>query len=130
MFSRRRAAILVPHHFVEEDAVYAQSMWFDGPRSPELVAATSRAGRERIEPAIRAHPELMEQLVATIVMRRSDGAELVVTIAEAQETLRRSNEIVRNTGLLPDEDPALLRAADRFDEYEVVHTFLGKAVLR
>ncbi len=105
-------------------------MWFDGPRSAELVAAHERAGIERIEPAISAHPDLMEALVATVVMRRPDGGELVLTITESESALDRSNAVIMSTALLPGEDPALLTGPDRTERYEVVHTTLGKSVLR
>ena len=38
--------------------MYAQLTYFDGPRTPELVAAADRAGRERIERAIMARSDL------------------------------------------------------------------------
>ncbi len=113
-----------------EDPVHAQAVWFDGPRSAELVAAAEHAGLDRIHPAITSHPGLMAELVATIVMRRPDGGELVLTIAESEDALRRGNEVITATELLPGEDPALLPGPDRFEVYEVVHTLLGTAPLR
>src|SRR4051794_16671782 len=109
--------------------MYAQVLSFDGPRSAEVVAAHDRAGLERIEPAVRAHPDLMAELVATIVMRRPDGGELVVTLSETEAAIDRSTEVIMSTELLPGEDPALLFDPDRIERYEVVHTFLGKAAL-
>ena len=44
--------------------MYAQLIYFDGPRSAELVAASERAGRERITPAIEGDEQLRDQLVA------------------------------------------------------------------
>jgi hypothetical protein len=110
--------------------MYAQAIWFDGPRSAEVVAAAERAGLERIEPAISADPELTADLVATIVMRRPDGGELVVTLTETDAAIDRARELIMGTELLPGEDPALLVDPDRIERYEVVHTFLGKAALR
>jgi hypothetical protein len=110
--------------------MYAQAVLFDGPRSAELVAANERAGLERIDPAVSAHPDLMAELIATIVMRRPDGGELVVTITETEVALDRINEVIMSTDLLPGEDPALLTEPDRIDRYEVLHTFFGKAALR
>lgn len=110
--------------------MYAQAVWFEGPRSAELIAASDRAGTERLEPAIRSHTDLMADLIATIVMRRPDGGELVVTITETEESLHRGNEVIMATELLPGEDVALLPGPDRYEIYEVVHTMLGKAVLR
>jgi hypothetical protein len=131
MFGAAIAANLLGNSsHTEEDPMYAQAVWFDGPRSAELVAANDRAGLERIEPAVRQDAELIDQLVATIVMRRADGGELVVTITETEDAIDRANEVIMSTPLLPGEDPALLLGPDRFDRYEVVHTILGKATLR
>jgi hypothetical protein len=110
--------------------MYAQALWFDGPRSAEVVAAHERAGLERIEPAISAHPELMDELVATLAMRRPDGGELIVTIMETESALDRATAVIMSTELLPGEDPALLTNPDRVERYEVLHTMLGKSVLR
>jgi hypothetical protein len=110
--------------------MHAQAVWFDGPRSAELVAASDRAGLERIEPAIRQHPDIVDDMVAVLVLRRAGGAEMVVTITETDEAIDRANDVVMNTPLLPDEDPALLPGPDHIERYEVVHTLLGKATLR
>ena len=101
--------------------MHAQLVHFDGPRGPELVAASDRAGRERIEPAVAADPQLCAAHVATYVLRQPNGAEVVVILAEDEATLRRANEVIATTTLLPGEDPALLRDPDRVDIYEVVH---------
>jgi hypothetical protein len=42
----------------KEDIMYAQVMLLDGPRTPELVAADDRAGRERIMPLVSTHPQI------------------------------------------------------------------------
>jgi hypothetical protein len=110
--------------------MYAQTVMFEGPRSAELVAANERAGLERIEPAVSADPELMADLVATFVLRRPDGGELVVTITDTEAALDRADQVITSTELLPGEDPALLMEPDRIERYNVVHTFLGKAALR
>ena len=110
--------------------MHAQALSFDGPRSPELVAASERAGRERIGPAIRSHPEIVEKMAAVIVMRRPDGGELTVTIAETEDAIRRGNEVIMSTDLLPGEDPALLPGPDRVEMFEVVHVMIGGVTLR
>jgi hypothetical protein len=103
--------------------MYAQLVHFDGPRSSELVAAGDRAGLERIMPAVQADPAVRDAHVATFVLRQPDGAEVVIVIADSEESLERGNAVIAGTTLLPDEDPALLRDADRFETYEVVHAY-------
>jgi hypothetical protein len=62
--------------------MYAQIVKLDGPRRPELVAASDRAGTERILPSVSADPEIRAGLVATFVMRQPNGAEAVIIVAE------------------------------------------------
>lgn len=103
--------------------MYAQIVKFDGPRGPELVAASDRAGKERIVPAVSADPEVRAGLVGTFVLRRPDGAEVVIIVAETEEILERGNKIIDATPLLPGEDPALLPGPDSVETYEVVRAF-------
>jgi len=105
--------------------MYAQLTYFDGPRSPELIAAAERANRERIEPAIMARPDLREELVATYVLRRPDGGEISVVIVSHKNTLDKAIEVIMATELLPGEDVALLPGPDRNERYEVVSTMTG-----
>jgi hypothetical protein len=105
--------------------MYAQLTYFDGPRSPELVAASDRAIAERIQPAIEADPEMRGQLVATYVLRDADGGEVVVTIAQTEEALRHGQSVIMGTTLLPGEDPALLPGPDRVEIRPVVRSFVG-----
>ncbi len=102
--------------------MYAQLTYFDGPRSPELIAAADRAGRERIEPAILARSDLRDDLVAVYVLRRPDGGEITLVIVQDEDTLDKAVEVVLATELLPGEDPALLPGPDRLERYEVVRT--------
>ena len=102
--------------------MYAELTYFDGPRTPELVAAADRAGQERIEPAIMARADLREDMVAVYVLRRPDGGQVTVVIAEHERTLDKAVELIMSTPLLPGEDAALLPGADRVERYEVVHT--------
>ncbi len=105
--------------------MYAQLTYFDGPRTPELVAAADRAGRERIEPAIMARSDLRDDLVAVYELRRPDGAQVTVVIVEHEVSLDQAAQLIMSTSLLPGEDAALLPGPDRVERYEVVHTLVG-----
>ncbi len=100
--------------------MYAQLTYFDGPRSAELVAASERAGRERITPAIEGDEQLRDQLVAVLVCRHDDGGEVVVSVMKTREAIDRAVEVIMSTDLLPGEDPALLSDPDRVEVVEVV----------
>lgn len=100
--------------------MYAQIIYLDGPRSPELIAAADRAGRERVTPAVLADPTLAAEHVATWVLRQPDGTELTIVITGTAAALDRGQEIIMSTKLLPGEDPALLPGPDRIERYEVV----------
>jgi hypothetical protein len=100
--------------------MYAQFTYFDGPRSAELVAASERAARERIRPAIEADEQLSDQLVALFVCRRPDGGEVVVSVMRTREALDRAAQVIMSSELLPTEDPAMLPGPDRIDVIEVV----------
>ena len=101
--------------------MYAQVTYFDGPRSPEVVAASHRAGRERITPALLADPEVMADHVATYVLEGPDGGQIVVAIAKSESSIDRAVEVIMSTQLLPGEDPALLSEPDRVLRMRVVH---------
>ena len=107
--------------------MFAQLTYFDGPRSPELIAAAERANRERIEPAILAEPSVMDDLVAFYQLRQPDGGEVTVVIVEHENTLDRAREVIMSTELLPGEDPALLPGPDRNERYLVVQTGIAPA---
>ena len=100
--------------------MHAQLTFFDGPRSPELVAAQERAGRDRIQPAVTSDPQLRDQLVSLLVLRRPDGGQVVVTVMQSEAALIRAQEVIMSTELLPGEDAALLPGPDRIEIYEVV----------
>ena len=103
--------------------MYAQILKLDGPRGPELVAASERAGTERILPSVSADPQIRAGIVATFVMRQPNGAEAVIIVAQTEEILERGNQIINATPLLPGEDPALLPDPDSVETYEVVRAF-------
>ena len=100
--------------------MHAQLAFFEGPRSPELVAAMDRASVERIEPAILNDPFARSELIANYVLRQPDGGAVMVTITRTEAGLRRGQEVVMSTELLPGEDPALLPGPDRVEIYDVV----------
>lgn len=108
--------------------MYAQLTFFDGPRSPELVAASEFAGRERILPAILADPVTRDEHIATYILRQDDGGEVAVVIAKSLAGLERGREVIMSTELLPGEDPALLPGPNRFEVYEVVRTMVAQEV--
>jgi hypothetical protein len=107
-----------------EDIMYAQFTYFDGPRSAELTAASRRAGKERIQPAITADEQLAGQLVAVFVCQRTDGSEVVISVMRTRAAFDRAREVIMSTELLPGEDPALLSEPDRIEIIEVIDSFL------
>ena len=107
--------------------MYAQVTTFDGPRSAELVAAGDVATRDRILPVLRQDAELQQGLVLNLVLRRPDGAEMIITVARSTETLQRGEELVLGTTLLPGEDPMLLPGPSRVEVWSVVDVAPGGA---
>ncbi|HEY8300265.1 MAG TPA: hypothetical protein VIG48_00055 [Jatrophihabitans sp.] len=102
--------------------MYAQVTYFDGPRSPEVVAAAEHAGRDRLQPAIEADPTMGEELASLLVLRRDDGGELVIAITRTEAGIARAREVIMGTELLPDEDPALLSEPSRVEIFQVVES--------
>ncbi len=100
--------------------MYAQATFFDGPRSAEVVRAAEHAGRDRLQPAVEADPQMREELVSLLVLRQNDGGELVLAITRTEAGLDRANEVIMGTELLPDEDPSLLSDPSRIERYRVV----------
>jgi len=96
--------------------MYAQITYFDGPRTPEQVAADDFAGRERIQPAVSK----LGRRFRIYVLRRADGSQVVVVIADSEQDLLDAQKVIMNTELLPGEDPALLAGPDRVELYPVV----------
>lgn len=101
--------------------MFAQLVVFDGPRSPELVAATDRAGRERIMPLVSSDPQIRAAHRGTFVLRRPDGGQIELILSDTRDALERAARLINESPLLPDEDPALLRGPDRVEVYDVVH---------
>lgn len=112
---------VVAHHLgrsVGLPPATAQLVRFDGPRDAAAVAASRRAGAERIWPAVRD----LDGLVDSWVLAKPDGAELVVSFATSAEHFARAGERIMSTPLLPGEDPALLPGPDRVEVLHVVAT--------
>ncbi|MFD4676078.1 hypothetical protein ACFWNN_40575 [Lentzea sp. NPDC058450] len=99
--------------------MYAQLTYFDGPRSPEQLAAEDFAATERIKPAVGAVPGT----IRTYVLRQADGAEVILTIAETEQALHDIRDAIMGTSLLPGENPDLLPGADRVEIYPVHEVF-------
>ena len=97
--------------------MYAQLTYFDGPRSPEQLAAHDFAARERIVPVISE----LDHSYRVYVLRRDDGAQVVVSIADTEQALLDAQKAIMSTELLPGEDPALLPGPDRIDLYPVIN---------
>jgi hypothetical protein len=96
--------------------MYAQLTYFDGPRTPEQLAAADFAGRERILPALSS----LSQAIRIYRLRRHDGSEVVVAIASSEQVLRDARKAIMATELLPGEHPALLPGPDRVESYPVL----------
>ncbi len=96
--------------------MYAQLTYFDGPRTPEQLAAADFGARERIMPAVGK----LGHHFRVYVLRRGDGSEVVVSIADTKEALLDAQQAITGSALLPGEDPALLPGPDRIDLYPVV----------
>jgi hypothetical protein len=97
--------------------MYAQLTYFDGPRSPEQVAAAEFGARERVVPAVTS----VGQPIRVYVLRREDGSEIVISIADSKDVLADMVKAIMATELLPGEDPALLPGPDRIELYPVQH---------
>ena len=96
--------------------MYAQLTYFDGPRTPEQLTAEDLAGQERILPAVSK----LGHSLRVYLLRRSDGSEVVVSIADSEQALLDAQKAIMGTGLLPGEDPALLPGPDRVELYPVI----------
>ncbi len=96
--------------------MYAQLTYFDGPRTPEQVAAGDFAGQERIQPAISK----LGHSFRVYVLRRDDGSQVVVSIAESKQALLDAQKAIMSSELLPGEDLALLPGPDRIELYPVI----------
>ena len=80
--------------------MYAQLTHFDGPRTPGQVAAAEFAGRERILPAVSA----LGHRLRVYQLRRDDGSEITLMIADSEQALHDVQKAVMGTQLLPGPD--------------------------
>jgi hypothetical protein len=101
-------------------ARYLQLLTFDGPRSPEWTAAYARAGAQRIEPAVRDIPGLVEHIGG----RAADGSCFSAALAESVETLEACAVAIMSTELLPGEDPVHLTGPDSVTILRLLHADL------
>ena len=97
--------------------MYAQLTYFDGPRTPEQLAAADFSGRERIQPAVSN----LGHSFRVYKLRRDDGSEIILMIADSEQALLDAQKAIMSTELLPGEDPALLPGPDRIDLYPVIN---------
>ncbi len=102
---------------------FAQVLWFPGGDAARTDAAV-RAGRERIDPAVRP----VSGVVVTYVLRGADDAMVVVCLVTALDVLDDIRRAVFATDLLPWEDPALVADPDRVDVARVLHARLAQEV--
>ncbi len=103
--------------------MHLQVISFDGPRSEDVVAASHRAGRERIEPLIESDPELRSRLLGGVRGLGPDGAECVLVLAEDDAALDALQHLIMTSELLAGEDPALLTGPTRINRYAVSDSF-------
>jgi hypothetical protein len=101
----------------EAQAMHAQLIYFDGPRTPEQLAASDFAAQERIMPAVS---ELGHRL-RVYQLRGDDGSEIIVMIADSEQAMLDVQKAVMASELLPGEDPALLPGPDRIELYPVIN---------
>lgn len=94
--------------------MYAQLTYFDGPRSPHQLTAADYTTKHRITP-------LLEKFtVQTFVLRRDDGSEVVVSIAEDEQALHDLNKAIAGSSPLPGEDTSVKLCPDRVEIYPVL----------
>lgn len=104
----------------------AQLVIFDGPRSPELVAAAEFADTQRIRPLIDADPRLRDDILAVFDLRRPDGSRAVLIVTGSEATLDTLTELVMTSELLPGEDPALLPGPTHVERYTVAEASVAQ----
>jgi hypothetical protein len=106
--------------------MHAQLVIFDGPQSPELIAAAEFADSHRIKPLIQAHASVHDDIVARFDLRQPDGGRVMLIITGAEATLDALTELVMTSDLLPGEDPDLLPGPSRAERYTVADSFIAE----
>jgi hypothetical protein len=104
--------------------LFAQVIWLNGDGDPARAEAAEHGGRHRIWPAVKD----IDGIVGTLALRSPDDRIVVVGLATGTESHEQVQRAVMSTALLPDEDPALLRRADRIDMARVLFAQLPTAV--
>ncbi len=99
--------------------MYLQIVTFAGPRGPEFVAASDRAGRDRVGPLIQANATLREGLLGGIRALAPNGEEVFIGLGASREVFSLLEDVIMNSELLPGEDPALLPGPTSVAYYEV-----------
>jgi hypothetical protein len=102
-------------------ARFMQVVIFDGPRTPEWVAADEFADERRLWPATRE----IAGLVRFLRFRGGDNTTIVMILAETADAIDAGITAVMSTSLLPEENPALLTSPDRIGIYRLMHSDLA-----
>ncbi|WP_330475344.1 hypothetical protein [Terrabacter sp. C0L_2] len=106
--------------------MHAQLVIFDGPQSPELLAAAELADSQRIRPLVESHPQIRDDIVARYDLRQPDGGRAMLTVTGSEATLDAMTELIMTSNLVPGEDPALLPGASRAERYTVAEAFVAE----
>lgn len=101
----------------DQEPKVAALVWLTGPMSAPVLAAVRRASADRIAPRLADHRGTVRSLV---LWQPEQRQMLVVVLATSVEALEDGHRVIMSTTLLPGEDPALLRGADRVDLYRVL----------
>lgn len=106
--------------------MHAQLILFDGPQSPEVIAAAELADSQRIKPLVEADARIRDDIVARYDLRQPDGGRAMLVVTRSEGTLDALIELVMTSDLAPGEDPALLPGASRAERYTVAEAFVAE----
>jgi hypothetical protein len=104
---------------------FAQVVWLNAGGGADRAEAILRAGRERIAPAVRDVPGVID----TAVLRADDDSIVVVTLVtdiSVPETMQRA---ILASPLLPWQDPTTINQPDRIDVQRVLDAHLRADVM-
>lgn len=107
--------------------MHAQLVIFDGPQSPELLAAADFADSRRIRPLIETSSRIRDDIVARYDLRQPNGGRAILVVTGSETTLDAITELIMTSELLPGEDPALLPGPSRAERYTVAESILADA---
>lgn len=102
--------------------MHAQLVIFDGPQSPELLAAAEFADTHRIRPLIDADAKISQDILAHYDLRQPDGGRAMLIVTGSEATLDALTELIVTSELAPGEDPALLPGPSRVERYTVAES--------